>query len=170
RRVVVVAGKGNNGADGRVAAERLRRRGVRVVVIDVAEQPDRLPPCDLVIDAAFGTGFRGEYRAPDPLGAPVLAVDIPSGLDGLTGEAADDAVWADATVTFAVLKPGLVLADGPERTGVVELADIGLDVSEARAHVIQGGDVVLWMPPRSRDAHKWQRAVWVVAGSPGMAG
>src|SRR3954447_203407 len=103
RRVVVVAGKGNNGGGGRVAAERLRRRGVRVVVIDVAEQPDRLPPCDLVIDAAFGTGFRGEYQAPDP-GAPVLAVDIPSGLDGLTGEAQPGAVRADATITFAALK------------------------------------------------------------------
>ena len=170
RRVTVVTGKGNNGADGRAAAARLRRRGVRVELLDAASDAREVPACDLVVDAAFGTGFHGEYRAPDPLGAPVLAVDIPSGLDGLTGEAADDAVWADATITFAALKPGLVLADGPERTGVVELADIGLDVSEARAHVVQGGDVVLWMPPRSRDAHKWQRAVWVVAGSPGMAG
>ena len=59
RRVVVVAGKGNNGADGRVAADRLRRRGVRATVIDVGDQPERLPSSDLVIDAAFGTGFRG---------------------------------------------------------------------------------------------------------------
>src|SRR5579885_1417362 len=100
RRVVVVAGKGNNGADGRVAAEHLRRRGVRAVVIDVADQPERLPPCDLVIDAAYGTGFRGEYKAPHPGDAPVLAVDIPSGLDGLTGEAPAGAVTAAATVTF----------------------------------------------------------------------
>jgi ADP-dependent NAD(P)H-hydrate dehydratase / NAD(P)H-hydrate epimerase len=88
RRVVVVAGKGNNGNDGRDAAARLRRRGVLVTEIPAAEAPRRLPPADLVIDAAYGTGFRGEYEAPDPAGAPVLAVDIPSGVDGLTGQVA----------------------------------------------------------------------------------
>src|SRR5580765_8562869 len=56
RRVVVVAGKGNNGADGRAAAARLARRGVRVQVIDAWAAPDRLPPSDLVVDAAYGTG------------------------------------------------------------------------------------------------------------------
>ena len=86
RRVVVLAGKGNNGADGRAAARRLRRRGVRVEVIDAADAPTRLPTADLVIDAAYGTGFHGEHHAPDRATAPVLAVDIPSGVDGLTGE------------------------------------------------------------------------------------
>jgi NAD(P)H-hydrate epimerase len=95
RRVVVVAGKGNNGADGRAAAVRLRQRGVRVEVVDAAGAPPALPRSDLVVDAAYGTGFRGEYHAPDPSGAPVLAVDIPSGVDGTTGEAGDDAVRAD---------------------------------------------------------------------------
>ena len=85
RHVVVVAGKGNNGNDGRAAARRLARRGVRTVVYAVADAPARLPAADLVIDAAFGTGFRGTYRPPDPGDAPVLAVDIPSGVDGLTG-------------------------------------------------------------------------------------
>lgn len=54
RRVVVVAGPGNNGNDGRVAAEQLRRRGVRVVVHDVADAPSVVERSDLVIDAAFG--------------------------------------------------------------------------------------------------------------------
>src|SRR5207237_9534560 len=94
RHVVVVAGKGNNGADGRAAAARLRERGAQVTVLDAADAPDRLPSCDLVIDAAYGTGFHGDYRAPDPCGAPVLAVDIPSGVHGLTGEAAQGAVRA----------------------------------------------------------------------------
>ena len=170
RRVVVVAGKGNNGADGRAAAERLRRSGARVLVIDATEAPASLPPCDLVIDAAFGTGFRGDYQAPDPGGAPVLAVDIPSGVDGLTGEAADGAVAAQVTVTFAALKPGLLLGGGPERTGPVELVDIGLDVTRARIHVVQDEDVAAALPPRPRDAHKWQTAVYVAAGSPGMTG
>jgi NAD(P)H-hydrate epimerase len=170
RRVVVVVGKGNNGADGRVAGQRLRRAGARVTFVETAEAPERLPPCDLVMDAAFGTGFRGEYQAPDPGGTPVLAVDIPSGVDGLTGEAGDGSVRATTTVTFAALKPGLLLGRGPERTGPVELVDIGLDVSRARMHLVQDEDVGATLAPRPREAHKWRSAVFVVAGSPGMMG
>lgn len=170
RRVVVVAGKGNNGADGREAAVHLRRRGVRVEVIDAPDAPDRLPPCDLVVDAAYGTGFRGEYTAPDPAGAPVLAVDIPSGVNGLTGEVPEGAVQATRTVTFAALKPGLVLHPGRERAGAVDVVDIGLDVSGARAGVVESADVAAWLPVRSADAHKWASAVWIAAGSPGMTG
>ena len=171
RRVVVVAGKGNNGADGRSAATRLARRGVRVTVIDTAGAPERLPPCDLVIDAAFGTGFRGGWVAPRaPDGAQVLAVDIPSGISGLTGEASGNPLAADRTVTFAALKPGLVLGDGPALAGKVTVADIGLDCSTARAHLVEATDVACWLPDRPREAHKWQSAVWLVAGSPGMTG
>ncbi len=94
KRVIVVAGKGNNGADGRAAARRLSRRGVRVEVFDAEDAPHLLPIVDLVIDAAYGTGFRGEYRAPHTGAAKVLAVDIPSGVNGDTGEAATDAVRA----------------------------------------------------------------------------
>ena len=169
RRVVVVAGKGNNGADGRFAAGRLRRQGARVLVLDAAGAPESLPACDLVVDAAYGTGFRGEYVAPrPPPRAAVLAVDIPSGVNGLTGEADADAVCADATVTFAALKPGLLLGAGPGRCGKVELVDIGLDVSGTRMHLVEDADV--GVPPRSREAHKWQSAVFVVAGSAGMTG
>ena len=169
KRVVVVAGKGNNGADGRFAARRLRTDGVRVTVVEAADAPVMLPACDLVIDAAYGTGFRGEYNAPaPPSGIPVLAVDIPSGVDGLTGEADEGAVRADVTVTFAALKPGLLLGEGRERAGRVEVADIGLDVSGAAMHLVEDADVGL--PPRGRNAHKWQSAVFVAAGSPGMAG
>lgn len=166
RRVVVVAGKGNNGNDGRVAAERLRRRGVRVLVLDAASAPPVLPPCDLVIDAAYGTGFRGAYTAP-ATDAPVLACDIPSGVDGLTGAADDGAVVADRTLTFAALKPGLLFS---RRTGPVTVADIGLDCSRARAHLVTSSDVAAWLPARPADAHKWRTAVWVVGGSPGMTG
>jgi NAD(P)H-hydrate epimerase len=172
RRVVVVAGRGNNGNDGRVAAAKLRRRGVRVSIVEAGDPPSRLPRCDLVLDAAYGTGFRGSYVAPvlpDPE-PPVLAVDIPSGLVGLTGEASGSPLTARRTVTFAALKPGLLLADGPGFAGEVEVADIGLDVSSARAHLVERADVAAWWPDRPRAAHKWQAAVWVVAGSPGMTG
>jgi NAD(P)H-hydrate epimerase len=170
RRVVVVAGKGHNGAEGRAMARRLARRGIRVEVVDAAAAPPALGACDLVVDAAYGTGFRGDYWSPDPGAAPVLAVDIPSGVDGLTGHASEGAVDADVTVTFAALKPGLLLSPGAERAGHIELADIGLDVSGARAHLVENADVAGWLPPRPAESHKWRSAVWVVAGSPGMTG
>jgi NAD(P)H-hydrate epimerase len=171
RRVVVVVGRGHNGDDGRVAATLLERRGARCVVLPAAEAPRRLPDCDLVIDAAYGTGFRGSYAAPTPpVGAPVLAVDIPSGLDGETGEAGDGAVVADVTVSFVAAKVGLFVGAGPSLAGSVRVADIGLDAGHPRAHQVEDGDIAAWLPPRARDAHKWNNAVTVVAGSPGMLG
>ncbi len=174
RHVVVVAGKGNNGADGRVAAGRLRRRGARVTVVDANDAPDRIGPAptvDLVIDAAYGTGFRGTYEAPAvPAGVPVLAVDIPSGVNGDTGEACGEPLRADLTVTFAALKTGLLQGDGLLLSGRVEVADIGLDVSRARTWVVEDADVARLLAPRPRNAHKWQSALAVVAGSPGMTG
>ncbi len=169
KRVVVVAGPGNNGWDGRVAAECLARRGVRTVVFDAADAPSVLPGSDLVIDAAFGTGFRGEYRFPHT-DAPVLAVDIPSGVDGLTGEAVGLPAEAVETVTFAALKPGLLLGDGPSHSGAVQVADIGLDVSSASVHLVTDVDLLEWVPLRRRAEHKWNRAVWLIAGSPEMQG
>ena len=169
RRVVVVAGTGNNGADGRVAAGKLRRRGARVTVIDA--DGDAGGNWDLVIDAAYGTGFRGEYRAPtvSPL-APVLAVDIPSGVLGDTGEASGSPLRADRTVTFAALKPGLLQGDGVELAGRVSVADIGLPVGHPELQLMEDADIAELLPPRRRNDHKWSSAVLIVAGSPGMTG
>ncbi len=171
RRVTVLAGKGNNGNDGRVAADHLRARGVRVSVLHAADAPAALAPVDLVIDAAYGTGFRGAYEAPAlAAGQRVLAVDIPSGVDGLTGETADRVLAAESTVTFAALKPGLLLEPGAGLVGEIDVADIGLDVSSATVHLVEASDVAAWLPDRPATAHKWQSAVWIVAGSPGMGG
>jgi hydroxyethylthiazole kinase-like uncharacterized protein yjeF len=170
RRVVVVAGKGNNGNDGREAARRLAQRGVRASVIPATDAPERLPDSDLVVDAAYGTGFRGDYAPPDPADAPVLAVDIPSGVDGLTGQVTGRAVRADRTVTFAALKPGQLFYPGRALAGEIVLADIGLDVSGARIGVVEATDVAAWLPPRPPDSHKWRAALMVAAGSPGMTG
>src|SRR6516165_6698870 len=138
-RVVVVAGKGNNGADGRAAAATLARWGAGVRVLDAGALAGGapLPPADLVIDAAYGTGFRGEYDPPDPGPAPVVAVDIPSGLQGDTGAVRGRAVRAALTVTMAALKPGLLLGDGPDRSGRLEVADIGLPVGLPSAHLVE---------------------------------
>jgi NAD(P)H-hydrate epimerase len=181
RRVTVVAGRGNNGADGRVAAELLAGMGAGTDVIEAADLPAgvALPPADLLIDAAYGTGLQRPYHPPAPPSCPVLAVDIPSGLSGLTGEvlggdqAGTGALRAAATVTFGAWKPGLLLGQGPALAGAVQVADIGLaHMAEevARCWLVDDDDVASLLPRRPREGHKWQSAVQVVAGSPGMTG
>ena len=171
RRVVVVAGPGNNGADGRVAAAALTRRGVRVRVVEpsVAGPIDGV---DLVIDAAFGTGLARPYDFPAvAAGIAVLAADIPSGVDGLTGERLGSPIAADETLTFAALKPGLLHEPGRSLAGRVRLAPIdGLDVSSASMHLVEASDVAEWVPARSPADHKWRAALRIVGGSAGMTG
>ncbi|CAB4829543.1 MAG: NAD(P)H-hydrate dehydratase [Actinobacteria bacterium] len=169
RRVVVVAGPGNNGQDGRVAAQMLRRSGVRVTVLEQSPDLKSLPSCDLVIDAGYGTGFHGTHHCFSS-DSPVLAVDICSGLNGLTGEISGSVAPAVETVSFAALKPGLLFGDGPEVSGRVHVADIGLDVSAASMHLVTDSDLRGWVPKRELRAHKWSHAVWLIAGSPGMSG
>ena len=175
RRVTVLAGSGNNGADGRVAARHLRGRGVHVRVIDIDRRnpaPQRVEPCDLVIDAVLGTGFGGMYVAPEADGSRVLAVDVPSGLDALSGlvRPGSRVLHAERTVTFVAWKPGLLFGDGPEYAGAVEVVDIGLAVSDIAVHVVDDERVRSRLPLRKRDAHKWANAVAVFGGSSGMTG
>jgi NAD(P)H-hydrate epimerase len=172
RTVVVITGKGNNGADGRVTARLLADQGVRVHVIDAEHMPLRLPVSDLIIDAAFGTGFRGEWSPPSTKDVPVLAVDIPSGIDGLTGLAAPDTWQATRTVTFVALKPGLLLGAGRALCGEVELVDIGINLGMSNVDIneVERSDVSQWVPQRPFDSHKWKAALYAVAGSSGMMG
>ena len=173
RSVHVIAGPGNNGADGRVAAATLAAKGVRVRVYDAFAMPSAMPPADLVIDAAYGTGFRETWYPPEIGDTPVLAVDVPSGVNALTGEAIGDVLGATRTLTFAALKPGLLFPPGHGLAGELELADIGLGdaaARHARAHLVQPADVAAWVPSRTTTAHKWRAAVRVVAGSTGMTG
>ena len=170
RRVAIIAGKGNNGADGRAAATRLERRGVRCVVLDpdIATLPIEV---DLVIDAAYGTGLSRPYDFPAvPDGVPVLAVDIPSGVDGLTGARLGSPVAADRTITFAALKPGLLLEPGRELSGEVVIADIGLDTSDATIDLVEGSDVADWLPVPVATVHKWHHAIRIIGGSSTMTG
>ncbi|MGH9171348.1 MAG: NAD(P)H-hydrate dehydratase [Acidimicrobiales bacterium] len=172
-RVLIVAGKGHNGDDGRVAARLLARRGAGVTVAAPGSPPAQRPgeQLDLVVDAAYGTGFRGDYEAPQ-VAAPVLAVDVPTGLNADTGLAGARSVRADRTVTFGALKPGLLLNDGPLRTGIVVVRRIGLPVpdSATRILLVTDDDVAAELPGRGLHDHKWMTAVMVVAGSPGMLG
>ncbi len=179
RRILVIAGKGNNGEDGRVAAGFLMDRGAVVDIVppDCGEEPDCVDKLarysyDLVIDAAYGTGFHGTYHPPVlPAGIPVLAVDIPSGVYGDTGESSGSTLQAIETVVMAALKPGLIQSDGAKLSGRLHIADIGIDPSQtAKIHVIEDRDVVDNIPVRDRDAHKWMSATCIVAGSSGMMG
>lgn len=178
RRVLVLAGKGNNGADGRSAARHLARRGVVSEVVDVFDRPD-LPAVrrgdgfDLIIDAAVGTGLGRPFNVFDrfdPAGVPVLAVDIPSGIDGLTGAINGRVLPAAVTVTFAAAKPGLLLMPGRAWCGRIEVADIGLDCGRPAMSWVGSGDVGDCWPRRRADDHKWHHALAVVGGGPGMTG
>ncbi len=174
RRIAVMVGKGNNGADGRSAARYLERLGARCTVLELSGPKARPLDYDLIIDACFGTGLRRDFDHRSlPLEAgdvPVLAVDIPSGVDGLTGELRGRPLSATATVTFAAAKPGLLLEPGRRFVGDLTVADIGLDCSRATMWWLEPDDVAELWPRRRADAHKWQHAVYVVGGSPGLAG
>jgi hydroxyethylthiazole kinase-like uncharacterized protein yjeF len=210
RRALVVCGKGNNGGDGLVAARLLRRRGVGVAVVALADasefreaaarnlqaylrsggrwrrfSPDVLSRetarADVVIDAMFGTGFRGQPEGDHAAAiasvngapAPVLAVDIPSGVEGDTGAVRGLAVIAEATVTFGALKPGLVFFPGAEHAGVPLVADIGFppDLLNSQQWLMEQADVVDLLPRRPMESHKRTTGVvLVVAGSRGMTG
>ena len=136
---------------------------------------------DVAIDAVFGTGFRGvaegdHAEAIDALNAgpaPVVAVDIPSGVDGATGAVAGRAVWADLTVTFGAAKVGAVLMPGAERAGDVRVVDIGFpdDLVPMSLGMVEPGDVAPLLPVRASDAHKKASGTLVVvAGSRSMTG
>jgi ADP-dependent NAD(P)H-hydrate dehydratase / NAD(P)H-hydrate epimerase len=180
---VVLAGRGTNGADGRVAAAVLVRWGVRVEVVDCepdvggtlsVESAERLAAliadADLVIDAVFGTGFRGTFYGPEVGDTPVLAVDLPSGVDALTGRVPGRPVPATRTVTFVAAKPGLLLWPAARYVGVLETVDIGVDPGTVDRWWLDDDDVTSGWPRRSAQAHKWQSAVWVIGGGPGMTG
>ena len=167
RRVIIIAGKGNNGQDGRVAAQLLQRRGVRCKLN--APGPDVLGDADLVIDAAYGTGFRDSWEPPPQPQCPVLAVDIPSGVDGLTGEDSGS-LRAQQTITFGALKPGLLLEPGASRAGNIEIADLGLRITSSQCNLITDQDLFAPLSQRTATDHKWTNAVRLIAGSPGMTG
>ena len=160
--IMVVAGRGNNGGDGFVAAAELAARGRDVSVILLCERdslqgdaalaargwkypvlpfnPQAIGKPALIIDALFGAGLNRPVKG-DPLemieainanGAPVLAVDLPSGINGTSGAVMGAAINAVETVTFFRRKPAHLLMPGRKHCGRVRVADIGIDPQRAR--------------------------------------
>ena len=182
KRVLVVAGSGNNGGDALVAARFLHQRGARVTVslvpsrdprslsarhartvralgIPVVEAPSGIDgSADVIVDGLFGTGIRPPLRPPAPAiiaamnrsSRPIIAVDVPSGMDADDATGAAEAVQAAATVTLAAPKAGLAAASN---AGRVFLADIGMPTSlftfsaQEIAAIFQIGDIVELMRP-----------------------
>ena len=202
RRILVVAGGGNNGGDGFVVARELHVAGAEVSVFPTKDDyqgdpkvnldalrnlnvrlvgPDafeeELGEADLVVDALLGTGFQGEVRE-DVAGliekinaneAPVVAVDVPSGVNGSTGEVAGAVVEADLTLCAHAAKLGCVVSPGRDHAGEVEVVEIGVppeaDVEPA-ATWTDASSLKGVVPRRAGAAHKYSAgSLLVVAGS-----
>ncbi|NLD52137.1 MAG: NAD(P)H-hydrate dehydratase [Clostridiales bacterium] len=201
--VAFFCGPGNNGGDGLAAARLLRTCGGKpwIVLLDRPvsteaihqwEQvqslglsvvvPDALPPVDAVVDALFGTGFNrapgGEAAAMiehiNSLGVPVLAADIPSGMDGRGGTVPGVCVHACRTLSFQWIKAGHLLSHYPEWVGELHAADIGLELPGGVSGMLQAlepDDLKRLVPTRPRAAHKGSNGrALLYCGSPGMAG
>jgi ADP-dependent NAD(P)H-hydrate dehydratase / NAD(P)H-hydrate epimerase len=181
-RVVLVAGRPRAGGDAALHLSAYEKLGGRVV--DRAGLAEQLAGAAVVVDAIFGTGLtrvvEGDMaevmREINALSATRLAVDIPSGLDADTGAILGACVAADATVSFAFAKVGLVSAPGFERVGALEVVDIGIPRGLAarlgvKLRMIEESDARAWVPRRPRGGHKGTFGhLLVIAGSPGKTG
>jgi hydroxyethylthiazole kinase-like uncharacterized protein yjeF len=200
---IVLCGPGNNGGDGFVVARRLARAGWRVRVgllgprerlrgdaavaaaawpgEAVALKPSLLEGASLVVDALFGAGLsrpiegvaRDTIDAVRGSGLPVVAVDVPSGVDGDTGAILGTVAEARLTVTFHRPKPGHLLLPGRDCAGELVVADIGIPagVTQALAVRLWANQPALWrphMPHRTSTSHKYSHGHALVLGG-GMA-
>ena len=198
-RFAVWCGTGSNGGDGLVVARRLLEAGRDAEVV-LAGPEDKLKgdaaamlvraheagvvfgdgatPADVAVDALFGTGFSGKPRrdatarieALNELGSPVVAVDVPSGVDASTGAVRGAAVEAALTVTFHGPKLGLAVGPGRHLAGDVEVADIGLLHTETRRRRVTR-EILRLVPRRGPRDNKYSAGHVVVAGgSTGLTG
>ena len=188
-RTLVLCGPGNNGGDGRVAARLLAAQGWPVSVaferpqppvpgtVEVPFAPEAAARAELVIDAVFGAGMRGILpdAVADVLAAAprVLAVDVPSGLDGGTGQPHGRVRAAALTVTFVRLKPGHLLRPGRGLCGEVVLADIGMPQATLDAvapRTWRNTPALFPLHPPGMDDHKYTRGAVTIPGGAQMVG
>jgi hydroxyethylthiazole kinase-like uncharacterized protein yjeF len=198
RRFVILCGPGNNGGDGYVAAHHLANAGADVALFHLGDQAklkgDAARACaawdgagepieryapqagDVVIDALFGAGLgrpvsddvRSVVEKVSAAKIPVVAVDLPSGLDGRSGKVLGAAFRAEHTITFMTRKPGHLLMPGRELCGRLEVFDIGIPARIVRAEakgVIAENTPAAWrsvLPAEQIETHKYKRGHLVV--------
>jgi NAD(P)H-hydrate epimerase len=187
-RVYLLAPEGKVQGDARANLDAWRRMGGAIVDASatgtLAERREELADCDLIVDALFGTGLNTEVRSPyreaidlvNGLGLPVLALDVPSGVDADRGRILGAAVRATATVTFGYPKRGHFLFPGAAHVGRLSEIDIGIPAEVVRANepscaLLTEDDVRSLMPSRPHDAHKGTFGhLLIVGGGPGKTG
>lgn len=197
RRFVVLAGPGNNGGDAYVAARALKEAGAEVAIHrlksdlpSTADARRALDECgmapasidayepakgDVVIDGVFGAGLSRDVPAAlatvigkvTDAGITVIAIDLPSGIEGRSGRILGAAFKAEVTVTFMALKPGMLLLPGRDLCGRVEVADIGVPRRTIEAYrsdiAINGPEIwATFAAGHGADAHKYSRGALVV--------
>jgi ADP-dependent NAD(P)H-hydrate dehydratase / NAD(P)H-hydrate epimerase len=182
--IAVACGGGNNGGDGQVLARLAKQEGLAVRVLSVNDFDNaQLAGCELIVDALLGIGMRAPLASPmvaaiesiNGSGLPVLAIDLPSGLDPDTGKACP-AVRATATITFIALKCGLFIGDGPDHRGQLVLEPLGVEAVRGddlppTLLRLTDRDLSTALPPRPRRGHKGLFGkVVVVGGGAGMPG
>ena len=180
--VLVLAGPGDNGGDARIAAERLKERFFRVTLARRAEEIPVDRAWALVVDGLFGIGLSrpigGEHARmvdyANHQSCPVLALDVPSGLDADTGAVRGAAVRATHTITFITMKPGLLMLSGPDHAGEITVEDLGLrpaDLVRPGAWVAGTELFSSVLRPRPRNFHKGMAGtLGVLGGAEGMTG
>src|SRR5439155_17273622 len=179
--ILVLAGPGNYGGDSKICAERLRERFFRVTVAQVAD-PATLPGDKrwaLIIDGLFGIGLTrpitGEFARlvdyANQQSCPILALDVPSGIDADTGRVLGHAVRATHTITFIALKPGLLTLDGPDHCGEIRVDALGIELPRAKAWVADRDLFPSVFRARPRNFHKGNAgSLGIVGGARGMTG
>jgi hydroxyethylthiazole kinase-like uncharacterized protein yjeF len=176
--VLILAGPGNNGGDARVMARVLQQRGTAVVVVGPG---DAVPDGEygLTVDGLFGIGLTRPITGPyadliariNEFAGPVLALDIPSGLDGDTGRILGIAVRATHTLSFIGGKPGLYTLDGPDHCGKVSVVDLGLRLDGFPGSLLAVDDFREHLTPRKNNSHKGSYgSLAVIGGGAGMTG
>jgi hydroxyethylthiazole kinase-like uncharacterized protein yjeF len=180
--VLVLAGPGNNGGDAKIVARLLQERFFRVCLAEKHQEIPANTRWNLVVDGLFGIGLarpvEGDHaRLIEYVNAqtcPVLALDIPSGLDSDTGRVLGCAVHATHTITFIGLKPGLITLDGPDHCGLVSVAELSLNDSSLKTEKgwVAGPDsFASVLKPRPRNFHKGlSGSLAVIGGASGMTG
>ncbi len=201
KKVTLLVGKGNNGGDAYVAGTFLLHRGFSVEAFHVVEMKEASPLCQkhgrefegkrqdklelngVILDGLLGTGFQGKVQGKikeiiekvNESELPVLAIDIPSGVNGNTGEA-KLAVYADETLYLGMAKRGFFVGEGYNHIGKLHVIDFGMErnyikETQGEGYLVNEKALPGLLPPLKRNRHKYEAGyVIAIAGSPGMSG